>query len=465
MVPRSPLHLLAPFVSCVLPVMIETSSENRPQTRRAQEAVVRTTRELKTKSDQIRMHARRHARWPLIAAGTAAMLIPGSAYASAHAQATSTASASSAGRVQVVATGLNQPRRIFVEPNGDLLVSEAGLNTVPAGCVKGSEPACVSSSGAIAQVTPAGKVTTVISGLPSINNGKTNGPGSAGPSGVTLTAGKIQLLVQNENLNQKTGAETYGSGGVQLGDLLSAAASGGSVTVEANLGVYEGKNNPDKGAGAATFQEQPIDSDPYAVVAYDGGLAIADAAGNDVLLYKDGKLTTLAVLPLVPESIPAGTFGKNQPPKTSVLGAQPVPDSLAVGPDGALYIGELGGGLDVKVCSIYRLSGSQLTKYATGFTMVGDIAFDPSGHLLVLEMDQAGLNDPAAQKGLPTPGAVIRINADGTHTTLATTGLEFPAGMAVTKSGTIYITNASVVQGKNDPYFAKFSGEIVKITE
>lgn len=393
------------------------------------------------------------------------MLTPAAAFATSRPAANGPAAATAGGTVQVVATGLNQPRRVFIEANGDLLVSEAGLNTVPDGCVKGTEPQCVSSSGAIAQVTPAGKVTTLIGGLPSVNGGKSSGPGSSGPSGVTVVGSKIQLLIQDENLNQKTGAETYGAAGAMLGDLLSAPTSGGSVTVEADLGHYEGVNNPDHGAGAATFQEQPIDSDPYAVVSYDGGLAIADAAGNDVLFYKDGKLSTLAVLPLVPETIPKGTFGKNQPPKTSVVGAQPVPDSLTVGPDGALYIGELGGGLDVKVCSIYRYSAGHLTKYQSGFTMVGDIAFDPSGRLLVLEMDQAGLMDPAAQKGLPTPGAVIRINADGSRTTLASTGLEYPAGMAVSKSGTIYLTNASVVQGKDDPYFAKFSGEVVKISE
>lgn len=98
--------------------------------------------------------------------------------------------------------------------------------------------------------------------------------------------------------------------------------------------------------------------------------------------------------------------------------------------------------------------------------MITDVAFDPQGRLLVLEVDQAGLADPASQSGgLPTPGAIIRINKDGTRTTIASTGLEYPAGFAVTKSGTIYVTNASVVQGKNDPYEAKFSGEVVRVTE
>jgi hypothetical protein len=152
---------------------------------------------------------------------------------------------------------------------------------------------------------------------------------------VAYVDGQLQFLVQDQNLNQKTGAETYGPGGQWLGTLLSAPAGGGHPTPEANLGLYEGAHNPDHGAGAKLFGEQPIDSDPYAVVNWNAGLAIADAAGNDVQFYSNGTLSTLAVLPLIPETIPANSMGKGEPPHTIVAGAQPVPDSLAVGPNGA----------------------------------------------------------------------------------------------------------------------------------
>jgi hypothetical protein len=400
-----------------------------------------------------------------LAGGALLFTVPGVASVAGGTEASiSTSQAQST--VQVIATGLNQPRKIAIESNGDLVVSEAGLNTVPTGCTKGSEPACVSSSGAIAEVTPSGKVTTLVSNLPSVSNGKGNGPGASGPSGVAVVDGKLQFLVQDENLNPKTGAESYGAAGAWLGSLLDVPLSGGSPTLEANLGEYEGAHNPDHGEGAAASQEAAIDSDPYAIVSYDGGLAIADAAGDDVLLYKGGKLSTLAVLPLIPEIIPAGAEGTNQPPKATPLQAQPVPTSLAVGPDGDLYIGELGGANDKGVAGVYRLAGSKLTKYAGGFSMIGDIAFDPQGRLLVLEMDQAGLLDPASAKGgLPTPGAIIRINKDGTQTMIASTGLEYPGGLVVTKNGTIYATNISIIQGKDDPYYPKFSGEIVRIAE
>jgi hypothetical protein len=349
-------------------------------------------------------------------------------------------------------------------PDGTLLVSEAGLNTIPPGCKNGSQPQCVNPSGAIAEVTTAGKVTTLVKGLPSINGGKGSGPGAGGPSGVAYVDGQLQFLVQDQNLNQKTGAETYGPGGQWLGTLSSAPAAGGKPTLEANLGLYEGAHNPDHGAGAKFWDEQPIDSDPYAVVSWNGGLAIADAAGNDVLFYSNGTLSTLAVLPLIPETIPANAEGKGEPPHTIVAGAQPVPTSLAVGPNGDLYIGELGGGDDVGVASVYQLTpAGQLSMYRTGFTMIGDIAFDHQGRLLVLEMSIGGLPGLSGP-GVPPFGELIRVNADKSRTVLASTGLLMPAGMTVTPDGTVYLTNLSILQGSNDPYFPKYSGEIVRVT-
>ena len=85
--------------------------------------------------------------------------------------------------------------------------------------------------------------------------------------------------------------------------------------------------------------------------------------------------------------------------------AQPVPTSLAVGPDGALYVGELGGAVaghrnDVGDVNVYRIApGGTPTVYASGLTMIGSIAFDQAGRLLVMEIDTAGINDPSM--GLP----------------------------------------------------------------
>ena len=357
--------------------------------------------------------------------------------------------------VQVVATGLNQPRKLVIGPDGNLLVTEAGTNVVPAGCTDGTEAACANPSGAIARVTPSGQVSTVVANLPSINGGP-GSPGASGPSGITILNGQIQFLTQNSNIDQTTGAQTYGPAGTLLGSLLSAPLAGGTPTAESYLGTYEAQNNPDMGAGSGPGNP-PIDSDPYGITPYDGGLAIADAAANDVLLYENGTLSTLAVLPLITEMVSG-----------SPVQAQAVPTSLAVGPDGALYIGELGGAPNnVGVASVYRYANGQLTQYASGFTMIGDIAFDQAGRLLVLEMDQAGFAD-TDPGGLPTPGALIRVNADGSRTVLASSGLEFPGGIAVAADGSIYATNWAVLQGSGDPNIppgVNIGGEVVRIAD
>jgi hypothetical protein len=419
------------------------------------------------------MKARRSWRLlpPGLAAGAATvslLLVPGTGVAAASGQSgsggrISTSTLHSAGRIssaslpanlQVVATGLNQPRKVTIGPNGDLFVTEAGLNSpVPAGCTSGAEQACANPSGAIAEVTPAGVVTTVVPNLPSVNGGP-GSAGAAGPSGITIERNHIQYLIQNLNIDPTTGDETYGAAGTLLGDLLqSPVVAGGSPpapALEAQLGPYEAQNNPDHGAGAVGG-EPAIDSDPYAVIAYQGGYAIADAAANDVLFFKNGKLSTLAVMPLVSEN-----GGQ----------AQSVPTTLAVGPDGHLYIGELGGvenGNDVGVAHVYKLVNGHLVTVASGLTTIVDIAFDQAGRLLVLELDQNGLEDMSSP---PQPGALIRINHDGTRTMLASNGLLFPGGLAVAKDGSVYVTNFSIFQGANDPSAPPgVGGEIVRVSD
>ena len=351
----------------------------------------------------------------------------------------------------MVATGLNQPRKLSFGPHGDLYVAEAGDNTVPASCTDGTEESCQTSTGGVARVSPSGTVTQVLSGLPSVSGGF-GSPGASGPADVQVVDGQLQVVIQNTGINSHTGAETYGPGGALLGDLITVPVTGGTPTVEAQFGPFEAANNPDHGAGAGGPFNPIIDSDPYAVVAYHGGWAVADAAANDVLwVSPTGVISVLAVLPLLNEN---------------GVQAEAVPTSLAVGPDGALYIGQLGGGAgsDVGDTNIYRLvPGAPLEVYASGFTMVGDIAFDQAGRLLVLEVDQNGLDDPSP---FPAPGALIRVNADGSRTTLASTGLEFPLGIAVAADGSIYVSNLGVVQGSGDPDLPPgFSGEIVRVAD
>jgi hypothetical protein len=354
--------------------------------------------------------------------------------------------------LEVVASGLNQPHGLTVGPDGNLYVAEVGDGQVAAGCTDGTEPACANTSGTIDRVTPAGVVTHVVTGLSSAGDG--SGLASAGVAGVAIAGTTIGAVVQDQGIDPTTGANTYGAAGATLGDIVTAPLTGGPATKLADLAHFEALNNPDMGAGSSpdpTQGEPAIDSDPYGIIAFNGGWAVADAAANDVLFVsKAGAVSVLAVLPLIP-----------QPFMGSTAMGQAVPTSLAIGPDGSLYVGQLGGGPnDVGDVNVYKINANKtVTAVATGLTMIGGIAFDHEGRLLVLEIDTAGLDD---QSAFPAHGAVIRIEANGSKTTLAGDGLEFPLGLTVGADDTIYTTNYGVLPGVPGAVPGA-TGEIVKI--
>src|SRR5581483_37434 len=266
------------------------------------------------------------------------------------------------------------------------------------------------------------------------------------------------------NLDPTTGESPFGPGATFLGDLVRFGS--GSPKIQARFGPFEAHNNPDKGEGTAVEagQESAIDSDPYGFVPYHGGWAVADAAGNDLLwVSHSGEIHVLAVFPTISELAPPGTFGPGQTTPVPVQ-AQPVPDSVAVGPDGALYVGELGGfPFNPGTSKVYRVvPGHSPTVAASGFTAISDIKFDPWGRLLVLEIDQAGLLDPAAEEGLPTPGALIGVHHNGTKSTLLTTGLEFPTGLAIGWGGHTYVSNFGVLPATGGP--GGLSGQVDRVT-
>jgi hypothetical protein len=362
--------------------------------------------------------------------------------------------------IQTIATGLNQPKKLTVAPDGSLLVALSGDGTPSTNCVgSGEEQACLNQSGAIDRITASGQVSTALGGLPSVSAGG----GATGPAEARYVHGALEVLFQDE-LSPTTHEQPFGPEGALLGDLLRVRTDG-SQKIQASFGPFEAENNPDKGAGSAVElgAEPPIDSDPYSFVPYHGGFVVADAAGNDLLFVsRSGAVKVLAVFPPIPETFPPGTLGPSQ--TEAIKGtAQAVPDSVAVGPDGALYVGELGGApFEPGTSDVYRVVPHHApTVYASGFTAIGDIGFDWSGRLLVLEIDQQGLNDAFTAPGLPSPGAIIGVHGDGSRQVLASTGLEFPTGLAVGPRGSLYVSNYGVLSATGGP--EGLSGQVDRV--
>jgi sugar lactone lactonase YvrE len=126
-----------------------------------------------------------------------------------------------------------------------------------------------------------------------------------------------------------------------------------------------------------------------------------------------------------------------------------VPTSVALGPDGHYYVGQLTGfPFPVGGANIYRVpaNGGTAEVYAEGFTAIIDVAFGPDGSMYVLELARNGLvnafifNDWA--------GALFRVAPDGTRTEIAQGLLVAPGGVAVGSDGALYVTNNSIFSGQ-----------------
>jgi hypothetical protein len=74
-----------------------------------------------------------------------------------------------------------------------------------------------------------------------------------------------------------------------------------------------------------------------------------------------------------------------------------------------------------------------------------DIAFEPDGSLLVLEIATNSLlsGDPGAL----LPGALIRLKPDGSHRTLLSEGMIMPTSVVIGKDRALYISNRGVCAG------------------
>ncbi len=324
---------------------------------------------------------------------------------------------------KVVASGLNSPRQLNFSPGGSLYVAEAGT-TGTSGCqpspLDPTVQACVGLTGSVSRIGEEGHVTRVVTGLPSA--GTPDEP--LGPADLVFTGDHTFALTigLGGSVAYRTG---FGPEGARLGTLVQVNLRGHHrsprVTEIADLAGYEARVNP---------EPTDIDSDPTGLARSGRGFVYADAGGNAVNSTRHGG-STIAVLPAVPtmQDTPHG------PP--AGFPADSVPTDVVKGPDGAWYVSQLVGFPFEKGSStIWRIvPGHAPTAYATGFTNVTSLAFDPRGHLYAVEIAADGL--------LSGPiGALVRVRAGATSPEVVTGGLFAPYGLAI-RGHHAYVTTHS----------------------
>lgn len=215
-----------------------------------------------------------------------------------------------------------------------------------------------------------------------------------------------------------------------------------------------------------TFSAGP-QSNPYHLTMVSGAEAlVADAAGNTVLAVKaNGQPVELVAL-LTPPLDESGEYrfyktAANYP--TIDCYVQPVATSVAVGADGAYYIGELTGamadGLPIGLSRIWRVeagardvvcsekagdASGPCELFADGFTSIIDIETGPDGRLYVVEYDEASWL-AAFIPGIAAGGTIHACDLAGDCEVIES-GLEFPSAITFDKWGNLWLLENNATQ-------------------
>lgn len=339
-----------------------------------------------------------------------------------------------------VAGGLDNPRGLAVDDNGDIYVAEAGHGG-DGSCIPDpdnpSVDACFGTSGAISRIR-GGAVTRVVTGLPSLapqvatqDGNVPPGAQATGPSDVVVTGADSVAFTIGLGAGPAVRAADLVPAS-PVGHLLGVLATGtvpttaADVTVLADIAAYEGDNDPVPGPDGP-------DSNANSVIADGDGYLVVDAGGNDVLrVDSSGSVTLVATLPASSTTCPP-----------SPANPESVPTSIVAGPDGAWYVSELTG---FPFCeggaSVYRIdSTGAATVYAAGLTNLTGLAFADDGTLYAVELAQHGL--------LQGPmGAVVAIPPGGGDSMsdyrIVAEGMMAPYGIAIS-GDSAYVTMGSIL--------------------
>jgi hypothetical protein len=331
------------------------------------------------------------------------------------------------GTATVVARGLDNPRGLNFGPDGALYIAEAGRSSTNCFRLSG-EAFCAGGTGAIARLEGR-SLTRVAQGLTSF--GDRTGAFASGPSDVHVArSGRIYTVLPS--LGERPPQRMRRGLRRQLGKLLRVR-NRFTATI-AGLDRIEFARNPDR---------RGVESNPYSLAVLGPDTQyVVDAAGNTLLEVTAGVVSVEFVFP-------------NAAPR-----AESAPTAVRVGPDGALYVGELTGERAPNGrARVWRIvPGQQPAVFATGFSRITGLAFGPDGSLFVSEFSRN-------LRRMDPRGRVVRVAPGGARTVLGEGELSFPGGVAVGPDGAVFVSNWSVAPSspaRSGPLRGR-TGQIVRL--
>ena len=140
-----------------------------------------------------------------------------------------------AGGMKVVATNLNNPRKLFVGADGAVYVVEAGRGGRDRCLGHTARKVCIGLTGAITRIAGGGK-QRVVTGLWS--GARTDGSQGQGPADVLVRGRTYYVLLQNGGITPQ-GFNSLGPDGATAGDLISTPAGKANPAVIVNLAAFE----------------------------------------------------------------------------------------------------------------------------------------------------------------------------------------------------------------------------------
>lgn len=259
-------------------------------------------------------------------------------------------------------------------------------------------------------------------------------------------------------------------------DLAKGAAlwrvSQGGPRLVADIEAFEVANNPDATEGpqwkderceaAGGFSAGP-QSNPYHLTALSGSeVLIGDAAGNTVLWAKTNGEVDWVALPTPPVDENGDWLVWITLEDGTDCYVQPVPTSVAIGPDGAYYAGELTGITaenifqgepSTELSRVWRIEpgarnvlcpSADCEEVISGLTSVIDLAFGPDGRLYVVEYDRNGWF-AALELGMAAGGAIQSCDVVTGACDIIEDGLTLPGAIIFDKWDDLWVLESNII--------------------